>query len=253
MYAFSERYILPLSHDEVVHLKKSLLEKMPGDDWQKRANLRALFALMWAHPGKKLLFMGGEIGQRTEWNFGSELDWKLLEEDGHRGIQRVVRDLNRYYRATAALWELDDDPAGFQWIDANDASQSCASFIRFPRSKLKRRRTGRHVVCAGNFTPIIRRAYRLGVPRSCDYREVLNTDAGVYGGSNVGNLGRVRVDRVPSHGHEQSIVVTLPPLAVVYLEPVEEGEPTADELAEQARAELAEQAEKAGHETERES
>lgn len=237
MYAFSERYLLPLSHDEVVHLKKSLLEKMPGDDWQKRANLRSLFALMWAHPGKKLLFMGGEIGQKTEWNFSSELDWSLLEDERHRGIQRVVRDLNRYYKATPALFELDDDGSGFSWIDANDSGQSCASFIRFPKSELKQRRTGKHVVLAGNFTPIIRYRYRLGVPRNCDYREVLNTDAAVYGGSNVGNLGIVKVEPIASHGHARSIAITLPPLSVVYLEPVDEGAPTPAELAEErARA-----------------
>jgi 1,4-alpha-glucan branching enzyme len=233
MYAFSEKYLLPLSHDEVVHLKKSLLEKMPGDDWQKRANLRALYALMWAHPGKKLLFMGGELGQRTEWNFSSELDWSLLDDERHRGLQRTVRDLNAYYKKTAALFELDDDPAGFLWIDANDAGQSCASFIRFPKSELKSRRTGKHVIMAGNFTPVIRYGYRLGVPRNCAYKEVLNTDASAYGGSNVGNLGSVRVEAIPSHGHAQSIAITLPPLAVVYLEPVDEGLPTEAELAEE--------------------
>jgi 1,4-alpha-glucan branching enzyme len=233
MYAFSEKYLLPLSHDEVVHLKKSLLEKMPGDDWQKRANLRALYALMWAHPGKKLLFMGGEIGQKTEWNFSSELDWSLLDDERHRGLLRTVRDLNAYYRKTPALFELDDDPSGFLWIDANDSGQSCASFIRFPKSELKSRRTGSHVIMAGNFTPVIRRGYRLGVPRNCDYKEVLNTDAAAYGGSNVGNLGSVRIQQVASHGHAQSIAITLPPLSVVYLEPVDEGLPTEAEIAEE--------------------
>ncbi|NUO49721.1 MAG: 1,4-alpha-glucan branching protein GlgB [Polyangiaceae bacterium] len=233
MYAFSEKYLLPLSHDEVVHLKKSLLEKMPGDEWQKRANLRALYALMWAHPGKKLLFMGGELGQKTEWNFSSELDWSLLDDERHRGLQRTVRDLNAYYKKTPALFELDDDPSGFLWIDANDAGQSCASFIRFPKSELKSRRTGKHVIMAGNFTPVIRRGYRLGVPRNCAYKEVLNTDASAYGGSNVGNLGSVRVEAIPSHGHAQSISITLPPLAVVYLEPVDEGLPTEAEIAEE--------------------
>lgn len=233
MYAYSERYLLPLSHDEVVHLKRALLDKMPGDIWQKRANLRALFAFMWGHPGKKLLFMGGEIGQWREWSFESELDWAVLEDAGHRGIQSLVRDLNRHYASTPAMWELDHEPAGFQWIDVNDAPQSCASFIRFPASKLEGRRTGRHVVCACNFTPVVRHGYRLGVPRACDYREVLNTDAAVYGGGNVGNLGEVRVEGRASHGFAQSISLTLPPLGVIYLAPVDDGEPTEAELAEE--------------------
>ena len=234
MYAYSERFLLPLSHDEVVHLKKALLQKMPGDAWKMRANLRALYGLMWSHPGKKLLFMGGEIGQWHEWNEATELQWELLEEPGHRGIQTLVGDINRYYRATPAMFECDSDPAGFSWVDVADAPQSCASFIRYPASELKSRKTGKHVVVACNFTPVIRRGYRLGVPRNCDYREVLNTDAEIYGGSNVGNLGLVRVKPEKSHGCAQSIVVTLPPLAVLYLEPVDEGRATPEELAADA-------------------
>ncbi|NUP05853.1 MAG: 1,4-alpha-glucan branching protein GlgB [Polyangiaceae bacterium] len=247
MYAYSERFLLPLSHDEVVHLKRSLLEKVPGDPWQRRATLRSLFAYMWAHPGKKLLFMGGEIGQTTEWNFATELDWRLLEDEGHRGIQKVVKRINALYREHRAFWELDDDHRGFRWIDANDASQSVASFLRFPVSDLTSRPTGAFLVFVGNFTPVIRRGYRVGVPRNCDYLEVLNTDAAEYGGSNVGNLGRVQCEPVPSHGFEQSIVLTLPPLAVLYLIPADAGEATADELAEERKARAAkEAAEKAG-------
>ncbi len=238
MYAYSERFLLPLSHDEVVHLKKSLLSKMPGDPWQMRANLRALFGYMWAHPGKKLVFMGGEIGQLGEWNFSSELEWSLLEDPAHAGLQRLVRDLNRVYRETPALHELDDSPEGFAWIDPHDAPQSVASFLRYPPSRLRGRTTGRHVVCVGNFTPVVRHGYRLGVPRDCAYREILNTDAADYGGSNVGNLGTVRVEAVPSHGHAQSLSLTLPPLSVLYLAPVDDGEATDAEIeAERVSAE----------------
>jgi 1,4-alpha-glucan branching enzyme len=236
MYAYSERFLLPLSHDEVVHLKRSLLGKMSGDPWRMRASLRALYAYMWCHPGKKLLFMGGEIGQTTEWSFAGELDWHLLDHPGHAGIRAFVRELNALYRATPALFELDDQPAGFRWIDANDAPQSVASFVRFPESKLERRRTGRHVVFVGNFTPIVRRGYRLGVPRACPYREVLNSDAEVYGGSNVGNLGLVAVEPVPSHGFAQSIVLTLPPIGALLLVPTEDDEPSAEEVAAEAEA-----------------
>ena len=239
MYAYSERFLLPLSHDEVVHLKRSLLEKAPGDRWQKLATLRALYAYMWAHPGKKLLFMGGEIGQTTEWNFADQLDWKLTDDPAHRGIQAVVRRVNELYKEVAALHELDDDPRGFQWIDANDASQSVVSFVRFPSSKIRARSTGKHVVVVVNFTPIIRRGYRIGVPRGCAYLEALNTDAVGYGGSNVGNLGRVDVELVASHGYDQSIVLTLPPLAALYLVPEDDGDATPIELEEEAKARAA--------------
>ncbi len=246
MYAYSERFLLPLSHDEVVHLKKSLLEKLPGDAWQKLATLRAQLALMWSHPGRKLLFMGGEIGQKTEWNFSTQLDWHVLDEPGHRGLQSLVRDLNRLYREHPALFELDDSPAGFRWIDANDSGQSVASFVRLPSSQLAARRTGRHVVAVGNFTPVPRADYRIGVPRNCDYLELLNTDAAAYGGTNLGNMGRVKIESVPSHGFEQSIRLLLPPLSMLWLEPTDVGEPTDAELlteAEERRVRAAKAAE----------
>lgn len=226
MYAYSERFLLPLSHDEVVHLKKSLLSKMPGDRWKQHANLRALYGLMWAHPGKKLLFMGGEIGQWKEWNHDAELDWALLVEHDHAGLGRLLHDLNAIYRQYPAFWELDVHPAGFTWIDANEALLSIASFVRFPKSpdgadepcprKISR---GIFVVCVGNLTPVVRRFYRLGVPRFCRYVEALNTDAQVYGGSGVGNMGIVACEKIAAHGFPQSIVLTLPPLAVLYLIP----------------------------------
>jgi 1,4-alpha-glucan branching enzyme len=241
MYAWSERFILPLSHDEVVHLKKSLLSKMPGDRWKMHANLRALYAHMWAHPGKKLLFMGGEIGQWKEWSFEGELDWALLEEPDHAGISRLVRDLNALYRATPALYELDDKPDGFRWIDANDAPQSVISFVRFPDApkeagKKRSFREGVHLVAVGNFTPVPRIGYRIGVPRRCRYKEVLNTDAKEYGGSGMGNYGGVACEAVACHGFPQSLVLALPPLSVLWLVPelsldpepeLEEAEPEA--------------------------
>jgi len=224
MYAFSERFLLPLSHDEVVHLKKSLLSKMPGDHWQMLGSLRSLYGYMWAHPGKKLVFMGGEIGQFSEWSERAELDWGLLSLPGHAGLQRLISDLNALYKKHPALHELDDDPAGFRWIDANDSSQSVASFIRYAKDAGGEQESpeGEHVVFVGNFTPVPRHGYRVGVPRDCAYLEVLNTDATEYGGSGMGNLGRVEVEEVPSHGFKRSIALTLPPLAVVWLIPAEE-------------------------------
>src|ERR1700759_2254355 len=186
MYAFSENFILPLSHDEVVHGKGSLINKMPGDRWQKLANLRALYAYMWAHPGKKLLFMGGELAQEQEWNAERSLDWHVIEsEDGpatHRGVQSLVRDLNFAYRDEPALWERDGDAEGFFWIEANDAENSVVAFARVGRE-------GRVMVCVMNLTPIPREGYRVGLPRGGRWREVVNTDAEKYGGSGVGNLG----------------------------------------------------------------
>jgi 1,4-alpha-glucan branching enzyme len=239
-YAFGERFLLPLSHDEVVHLKKSLFSKMPGDGESMAANLRLLYAYMWAHPGKKLLFMGGEIGQGTEWNFESELDWRLLEEPEHLGVQRLVRDLNRLYREHPALHELDDEPEGFRWIDCNDAPHSVLAFVRFPSFLLPGGRRGKiltksvHVVCVASFTPVLRRGYRVGVPRRCAYVEVLNTDAAVYGGGGIGNLGRVEIEDVPCHGFPQSIVLTLPPLAALWLVPELDEDPEVPEPAEPA-------------------
>jgi 1,4-alpha-glucan branching enzyme len=224
-YAFQERFVLPLSHDEVVHLKKSLVSKMPGDRWQMHANLRALYGYMWSHPGRKLLFMGGELAQWHEWNFESELDWFLLKEEDHRGVFRLVRDLNALYHRYPALYELDEEGSGFRWIDGNDYLQSVISFVRFPSpfgpkrkgAKVATRTTP--VVCVANFTPVPRKDYRIGVPRRCNYLEVLNTDAKEYGGSGMGNGGRVQAEPQPSHGYNQSISLTLPPLAMVWLVP----------------------------------
>jgi 1,4-alpha-glucan branching enzyme len=187
---------------------------------------------MWAHPGKKLLFMGGEIAQWHEWNYRAELDWFLLAEPDHQGMQRLVRDLNHLYRREPALYELDDEPAGFRWIDLNDAPHSVISFVRFPSFLAPRGRRGRvarnkgvHVVVVCNFTPIPRERYRIGVPRRCAYLEVLNTDAAMYGGSGMGNLGRVEIEDIAWHGFAQSIVLTLPPLATVWFVPELEEDP----------------------------
>ncbi|HEY6066930.1 MAG TPA: 1,4-alpha-glucan branching protein GlgB [Thermoanaerobaculia bacterium] len=219
LYAFSENYLLPLSHDEVVHLKGSLLTKMPGDDWQRLANLRLLFGWMWAQPGKKLLFMGGEIGQWREWSHDRELDWSLLEHPGHAGLQKWVRDLNVLYAKERALFELDFQPAGFSWID-------CADFERSVVALLRRGRSEDDVVAAAfNFTPVPRSGYRLGVPREGLWSEVANSDATDYGGSGVGNLGGCETRAVASHGYAQSIEVTLPPLGAVFLkQPVKRGD-----------------------------
>jgi 1,4-alpha-glucan branching enzyme len=212
LYAFSENYILPLSHDEVVHGKGSLLGKMPGDRRQRFANLRLLYALMYAHPGKKLLFMGGEFGQEREWDHDRSLDWHLLGDPSHAGIQTLVRDLNRVYRSTPALYELDAEPAGFEWIDFSDCENTVVSFIR-------RSRDGTPVVAAFNFTPVVREGYRLGVPCAGLYRELINTDSALYGGSNIGNGGSVLAQETPSHGRTYSLTLTLPPLGALYLTP----------------------------------
>jgi 1,4-alpha-glucan branching enzyme len=209
LYLSSENFVLPLSHDEVVHGKGSLLGKMPGDEWQKFANLRLLLGYMWTQPGKKLLFMGGEFGQWREWSHESSLDWHLLDFPSHQGIQRWVTDLNRLYRAEPALHELDCDPAGFEWIDADDADASVLSFLRRGRS------TGDVIAVVCNFTPMTRYNYRIGVPRGGFWEEVLNGDARDYGGSGQGNFGGVDASIIPSHGRPYSLNVTLPPLAVV--------------------------------------
>jgi 1,4-alpha-glucan branching enzyme len=222
LYAFSERFVLPLSHDEVVHLKKSLLSKMAGDRWQMFANLRALLAHMWAHPGKKLLFMGAEIGQWTEWDESKPLDWALLDHPEHAGMHRLVRDLNRCYRRYPALYEADDRPEGFRWIDANDIQQSVATTLRFPlprHSSPDPNRADDYLVCVANLTPVPRERYRIGVPAHQRHVEILNTDAEPYGGSGMGNLGAVEVSDQPCHGHQQSLELTLPPLAVLWLVP----------------------------------
>jgi 1,4-alpha-glucan branching enzyme len=213
MYAFSENFVLPLSHDEVVHGKGSLLGKMPGDRWQKLANLRALYAFMWAQPGKKLLFMGGELAQEREWSHERSLDWHLLERAEHSGIQALVRDLNRIYRDEPALWEVDFDPEGFRWLEANDASANVVAFMRLSRSGRRR------LVCICNLAPVARPGYRLGLPEGGRWRELLNTDSAFYGGGEVGNLGGVETESRPWHEQPYSAEVTLPPLGVVWLVP----------------------------------
>jgi len=209
-YAFSENFILSLSHDEVVYGKGSLLTKMSGDDWQKFANLRLLYGYMYAHPGKKLLFMGGEIAQRDEWYHEKSLDWHLLEYESHRAIQRWVKDLNNIYRNELALHELDCEPSGFEWIDFNDSIHSVISFLR----KGKNSKNIILVVC--NFTPIPRFNYILGVPENGYWKEILNSDSEVYGGSNHGNIGGVEASMTPSHGRPYSISVTVPPLGLIF-------------------------------------
>jgi 1,4-alpha-glucan branching enzyme len=210
IYAFHENFVLPLSHDEVVYGKRSLLGKMPGDDWQKFANLRALFGYMYAQPGKKLLFMGGEFGQWREWVHDGTLDWDLLGYPLHAGLQRWVQDLNRLYRSEPALHEMDCDPAGFEWIDCDDADSSTVTLIR----KGKSSSTIILVIC--NFTPVPRYSYRLGSPRGGFWQEMLNSDANEYGGSNMGNLGGMETVPVPLHGRPYSLTITLPPLSVSF-------------------------------------
>ncbi|MEO6462288.1 MAG: 1,4-alpha-glucan branching protein GlgB, partial [Candidatus Eisenbacteria bacterium] len=224
-YAFSERFLLPLSHDEVVHLKKALVSKMPGDKWQRFANLRALLATQWGNPGKKLLFMGAEIAQWAEWNHATQLDWWLLDdaEEGpfHRGVQSLVKDLNHLYRERKALHENEHDWTGFEWIDFQDAASSVVAYRRMARDP------DDFLVVVANYTPTVRREYRIGVPTDSSivgYREILNTDAAPYGGGGIGNEGRVAIDPIAVHGQDQSLGLTLPPLAVLFLEPIRENE-----------------------------
>jgi len=210
LYAWSENFILPLSHDEVVHGKASLLSKMAGDRWQQFANLRALYAYMWAHPGKKMLFMGCEFGQWREWNHDESLDWHLTQYDEHRQLQALVRYLNQVYRDEPALWETDGDPAGFHFIDADNADDNVLAFMRIARSD------GRRLICVCNFSPVVHYGYRVGVPAPGNYREILNTDSEWFGGSNVGNGGGVAAEAIPRHGFDYSLSLTLPPLAVLW-------------------------------------
>ncbi|MFA7669200.1 MAG: alpha amylase C-terminal domain-containing protein, partial [Burkholderiaceae bacterium] len=215
VYAWSERFVLPLSHDEVVHGKGSLLRRMPGDDWQKFANLRAYFGFMWGHPGKKLLFMGGDIAQWSEWNHDGELDWQALGHIGHAGVQAVVRDLNTVYRRHTALHVWDARPDGFAWLVGDDVENSVFAFLRCHE--------GRHVLVVCNMTPVPRHAYRVGVPCPGTWREIINTDASVYGGSGMGNGGNVTATDIPSHGRPYSLSMQLPPLATLMLAPEGEG------------------------------
>jgi 1,4-alpha-glucan branching enzyme len=210
IYSFNENFVLPLSHDEVVYGKGSLLQKMPGDDWQRFANLRLLFGVMYAQPGKKLLFMGGEFGQWNEWYHETSLDWNLLEYPSHSGVQRWVTDLNQLYKNEPALHELDFDQAGFEWIDCNDSQQSTLSLLRKGRS------TENTIVIACNFTPVPHHNYRVGVPEGGLWREILNSDAQEYDGSGQGNFGAVGAETTSFHGRPYSVNITLPPLAIVY-------------------------------------
>ena len=217
IYAFSENFVLPFSHDEVVHLKKSLLAKMPGDYWRQFANQRALLAYMYAHPGKKLLFMGMELGQWTEWNFERGLDWMVLDHEPHRKLQHFVRDLNHLYLAERALHSVDFSWEGFQWIDLHDVDQNSISFLR--RAKADAPDEAEFIVFVANFTPAPREGYRVGVPKAGFYRELLNSDAEAYGGSNMGNRGGLPADEIPWQGQPYSVLLTLPPLGALYLKP----------------------------------
>jgi 1,4-alpha-glucan branching enzyme len=211
IYAWSENFVLPLSHDEVVHGKGSLVGKMPGDRWQELANLRSLYGWMWAHPGKQLLFMGGEIAQGPEWTHEHSLEWHALEWPEHRGVQHLVRRLNQIQRDEPALWELDFEPVGFRWIDANDSDQSVYSFLRVSRDEQS------VVAVVGNMTPVPRHGYRVGLPHAGRWVQLLNTDAEDFGGSGVGNPDELVTDDLPWHGMDQSVALTLPPLGVVWL------------------------------------
>ena len=213
MYAFSEHFILPLSHDEVVHGKRSLIGKMPGDRWQAFANLRALYGYMWAHPGKKLLFMGQEFAQQSEWRDERSLDWPLLEQREHSAVQALVRDLNHLYRGEPALWDGDSSPDGFRWLEPNDADANVVAFVRY---SLDARRM---VVCVANNSPVVREGYRLGLPTGGPWRELLNTDSRFYAGTDVGNGGMLAAEPLPWHEQSHSVALTLPPLAVLWLVP----------------------------------
>jgi len=211
LYAFTENFVLPFSHDEVVHGKKSMLDKMPGDAWQRFASLRLLYTYMFTYPGKKLLFQGCEFAQGREWNFAGQLDWELLERPPHQGVHKLIADLNRVYTELPALHEVDFDAAGFEWIDCHDSSQSVLSYLRKDRA-------GKGLVAAVfNFTPVPRTNYRIGVPEAGFYREAINSDAELYGGSNVGNQGGVMAEPVSWMGRPYSLLIALPPLAGLIL------------------------------------
>jgi 1,4-alpha-glucan branching enzyme len=217
IYAFNENFVLPLSHDEVVHGKRALLSKMPGDTWQQFANLRALYGYFYAHPGKKLLFMGGEIGQWNEWDARQSLDWNLLDYEPHRQVQRLVADLNRLYRSERSLYEVDFEYTGFEWIDFHDADSSVLAFVR------RARQPDDYLIVVCNFTPTPRHGYRIGVPEPCFFREVLNTDATTYGGGGLSNAPGRRAVAQPWQNRPCHIDLTLPPLAVVFLKPERSG------------------------------
>jgi 1,4-alpha-glucan branching enzyme len=210
LYAFTENFILPISHDEVVHGKGSLIGKMPGDRWQRFANLRAYFGFMWGHPGKKLLFMGGEFAQEREWNHDRELDWPSLDDPPHAGVQRVVRDLNQLYVSEPALHQRDCDGRGFMWTVGDDLSNSVYAFVRTAEN-------GPSILVISNMTPVPRHDYRIGVPHAGVWREIFNSDSDYYWGSNIGNAGRVETSAIAAHGHAQSVQLVLPPLATIFL------------------------------------
>jgi 1,4-alpha-glucan branching enzyme len=212
LYAYHENFILPLSHDEVVHGKGSLYSKMPGDEWQKFANLRLLYSYMYTHPGKKLLFMGSEFAPYDEWYSQKSLDWHLVNDPMRGAFQKFFEDLGKLYVESEALWALDTLPEGFSWIDCNDSDSSIISYIR--RGKQQK------LVCIFNFTPVPRHDYKIGVPKAKGYVERLNSDSGIYGGSNTGNAGYIETKNIPYHYYNQSISVTLPPLSCLILEPV---------------------------------
>ncbi len=211
LYAFAENFVLPLSHDEVVYGKHSLIGKMPGDNWQRFANLRSYLGFMWGHPGKKLLFMGGEIAQEHEWSHDGELDWGALDDPFRLGIQRLVRDLNRLYAQEHALHQRDVVPTGFRWVVGDDRQNSVFAFLRYGDETVP------PVLVVCNMTPVPRTGYGIGVPRPGNWRELLNTDAACYGGSNIGNGGIVETVPVQRHGEAQSLEITLPPLATLFL------------------------------------
>ena len=214
LYAFHENFVLPLSHDEVVHGKGSLLNKMPGNEWQKFANLRVMYGYMWAYAGKKLLFMGNEFAQWQEWNHDAGLDWAALKGERHRGVQRLVRDLNRVYRDRAPLHEVDFNWTGFSWIEANDADNSVFSFVRYARDRED------FIVVVCNFTPVVRSNYRIGVPRAAGYTELINSDLEIYGSGGVKNPEHIELIAEAWHNQEYSIALTLPPLAALILQPL---------------------------------
>jgi 1,4-alpha-glucan branching enzyme len=211
LYSFTENFVLPFSHDEVVHGKRAMLDKMPGDLWQKHATLRALYGYMFGHPGKKLMFMGSEFGQWREWDHDSSLDWHLLEDPMHEGLRRWVRDLNATYQRERSLHEVDFEGQGFSWIDCQDNENSVVSMIRRARAPHD------FTVMVVNFTPVPRPSYRIGIPEGGWYHEVLNSDAALYGGSNLGNGGGVHSESEPAHGHQQSLRLLVPPLGFVLL------------------------------------
>ncbi|MHB8902261.1 MAG: alpha amylase C-terminal domain-containing protein, partial [Thermoguttaceae bacterium] len=213
IYAFHENFVLPFSHDEVVHGKGSLLDQMPGDLWQKFANLRLLYTYMWTHPGKKLLFMGNDFGQWVEWNFDTSLQWDLLQWESHQGLKRCVADLNRLYRSEPALHRFDFDGRGFEWIDCHNWAESTFSYLR------KGEDPDDFLLISANFTPVPRPLYRVGVPKLTTYDEIFNSDSMHYGGGNVGNGPGRQADAIGAHGRPASLEITIPPLGVTVMKP----------------------------------